>query len=142
MDMSLCCVLCQRQVSLGVLGGLTFATDSRRLYKQARLYPFRSYALVKSRLIPPSSLPSSSSSTRIFYNAIRLLHSSGCVGRVPKEQELEPLLSTLLLTLPLPSRRNTTGCLLCDIPRGVVHRDKVRDDLSFATKGYGALYAA
>jgi hypothetical protein len=55
-DKSLCCVLCERQVPLGALGELTFATDSQRLYKEARLYPFRSYARMKSRLISPSSL--------------------------------------------------------------------------------------
>jgi hypothetical protein len=55
-DRSLCCVLCQRQLSLGAFGDFTFATDSQCLYKQARLYPFRSYSLMKSRLISPSSL--------------------------------------------------------------------------------------
>jgi hypothetical protein len=30
-DNSLCCVLCQRQVPLGALGELTFATDFQRL---------------------------------------------------------------------------------------------------------------
>jgi hypothetical protein len=55
-DNSLCCVLCQRRVPLGALGELTFATGSQRLYKEARLYPFRSYALMNSRLTSPSSL--------------------------------------------------------------------------------------
>jgi hypothetical protein len=55
-DNSLCCVLCQRPVPLGALGELTFATDSQCLCKEARLYPFRSYAHMESRLISPFSL--------------------------------------------------------------------------------------
>jgi hypothetical protein len=56
-DNNLCCVLYQRQVPLGALGELTFATKSQRLYKEARLYPFCSYARMKSRLIFPSPSP-------------------------------------------------------------------------------------
>jgi hypothetical protein len=37
-DKSSGCVLCERQVRLGALGELTFATDSQRLYKESRLY--------------------------------------------------------------------------------------------------------